>query len=387
MRRVKKWLQYEGGQSIILVAFAIAMLCGVAALVVDIGTVSVSQGQLQNAADAAALAAANDLPSASAAATTADAYGVLNGVPAANTSITTPYKGNANKVEVVCTKTVQYTFARVLGLTSTVVSARAVAEKTGMSGGCFGYALFSGSSDMQKLMLTGSNVKVTGNSHANGSVFLSASNITIDGSVEGVKKVEAYVSNITITGTSQAPDMWIPTNTGAVYVGNRLYSVPPYLDMPDFSAGVKAEATAAGTYYTTNYWPPKEFTGNGVNIDKSIYVDGPGGVTISGCSFKGEGAICAKGNIGISGNTVKTDNGNAICIYSSDGNINISASGITIVGTLYAPKGIISINGSNITIIGHVIAQEIQSSASNLEIIAGTGDLGFLPGGSVVLCE
>ena len=205
--------------------------------------------------------------------------------------------------------------------------------------------------------------------------------------VEGVKKVEAYVTNITITGTSQAPDMWIPTNTGAVYVGNRLYTAPPYIDMPDFSAGVKAEAIAAGTYYTTNYWPPKEFTGNGVNIDKSIYVDGPGGITISGCSFKGEGAICAKGNIGISGNTVKSDNGSAICIYSSDGNINISASGITIVGTVYAPKGIISINGSNITIIGHVIAQEIQSSASNLEIIGGTGDLGFLPGGSVALCE
>ena len=61
MRFMKKWFKFEGGQSIVLVAFAIAMLCGVAALVVDTGMVSVAQGQLQNAADAAALAAANEL--------------------------------------------------------------------------------------------------------------------------------------------------------------------------------------------------------------------------------------------------------------------------------------------------------------------------------------
>ena len=388
MRFVKKWLEYEGGQSIILVAFAIAMLCGVAALVVDTGMVSVTQGQLQNAADAAALAAANDLPSASAAATTADAYGVLNGVPAANTSTTTPYKGNANKVEVVCTKTVQYTFARVIGFNSKVVTARAVAEKTGMTGGCFGYALFAGSTDSQKLMLTGSNIKVTGNTHANGSVFLSGSNLTLKGNVEGVSKVEAYVSNITITGICQAENLWVPDNTGAVYVGKRVLIAAPYIDTPDFSAGVKSEAPAAGTAYTSNYsWSPKEFTGNGYSIDKSIYVDGAGGITISGCNFKGEGTICAKKDIGISGNTVKTDNGNSVCIYSVEGNINISAAGVTVIGTLYAPKGIIRISGSNVTIYGHVIAKEVYISGSNVEVNAGSGDLGFLPGGSVALCE
>ena len=64
MRSILKWVKRETGQSIILVAISIAMLCGVAALVVDVGMVSVSQGQLQNAADAAALAAARDLPTA-----------------------------------------------------------------------------------------------------------------------------------------------------------------------------------------------------------------------------------------------------------------------------------------------------------------------------------
>ena len=49
MRSIKQWLKREAGQSVILVALSIAMLCGVAALVVDIGMVSVREGQLQNA--------------------------------------------------------------------------------------------------------------------------------------------------------------------------------------------------------------------------------------------------------------------------------------------------------------------------------------------------
>ena len=383
MRFIKKWLKFEGGQSIVLVAFTIAMLCGVAALVVDTGMVSVAQGKLQNAADAAALAAANELPSASAAATTADAFAELNGVSAADTTTNTPYKGNANKVEVVCTKTVQYTFARVIGIKSTTVTARAVAEKTGATGGCFGYALFSGGTG--RMGLYTSNLEVTGNTHANGNVFISGSNQEFTGNVEGVTRVEAYVSNITITGTCQAANINVPTNTGSVYVGNRVSTAAPTIAMPDLSAGVKAEATASGTAYMINEWETQNFSGNGINIDKSIYCNG--GINIAGSSFKGQGTICAKKNIGISGNTLKSDTGTAVCIYSVDGNINLSASGITIYGTLYAPNGKIGIYMSNITIYGRVIAKEIEISGSNVHIISGSGDLGFLPGGSVSLCE
>ena len=129
MRSIKQWLKREAGQSVVLVALSIAMLCGVAALVVDVGMVSVREGQLQNAADAAALAAARDLPSASTAKSTAVKYAGYNGVAATDTVVTTPYNGNPNRVEVVCNKTVQYTFAKIFGAKSIVVSARAVAEK------------------------------------------------------------------------------------------------------------------------------------------------------------------------------------------------------------------------------------------------------------------
>ena len=39
MRSIKQWLKREAGQSVVLVALSIAMLCGVAALVVDVGMV------------------------------------------------------------------------------------------------------------------------------------------------------------------------------------------------------------------------------------------------------------------------------------------------------------------------------------------------------------
>jgi hypothetical protein len=383
MRFVSKRLKNECGQSIILIAITIAMLCGVAALVVDTNMVSVAEGQLQNAADAAALAAANDLPSASRARSSAEKYAELNGVSAANTTTTTPYNGDANKVEVVCTQTVSYTFARVFGLESKVVSARAVAVKTGMTGGCFGYALFSGGTGLMGLY--SSNLEIDGSAHANGSAFISGNNQEITGNMEAVTSFEAYISKLTIGGTCQAASLVVPDNSGSIHVGNRVSSPSAVIPMPDFSAGVKEEADASGTSYMINEWETQVFCGNGINIDKSIYVNG--GITIAGSSFKGEGTICAKKNIGISGNTLKSTSGTAVCIYSVDGDISFSSSGLTIYGTLYAPNGKIGIYGNNITIYGRVIAKEIIISGSNVAIISGSGDLGFLQGGSVSLCE
>ena len=155
--------------------------------------------------------------------------------------------------------------------------------------------------------------------------------------------------------------------------------------MPDLSADVRAETDASGTTYLINEWETQVFSGNGINIDKSIYVTG--GISIAGNSFKGEGVICAKKNIGISGNTLKSTSDSTVCIYSVDGDISISSSGLTIYGTLYAPNGKIGIYGDNITIYGRVIAKEIIITGTNVAINAGATDLNFLPKGSVRLCE
>ncbi len=381
MRIVKDWFKREIGQSILVVALAIAALCGTAALVVDVGMISVAQGELQNAADAAALAAAGNLPDVSSAISIADQYAELNGVPAADTAVTTPYNGNAKRVQVVCTKTVPYTFARIFGMHSKVVTARAVAEGSGSASGCFGYALFSGGTGM----LYSNNLEITGSIHANGSIQIAGNNQEITGNAEAVTQLEAYISRLTIGGTCQAARLVVPENSGSVYVGERISTPAAVIPMPDLSADVKSKADASGTSYMINEWETKVFSGNGININKSIYVNG--GVTIAGSSFKGTGTICAKKSIGISGNTLKSDTGTAVCIYSVDGDISISSSGLIVYGTLYAPNGRIGIYGDNITIYGRVVAKEVIITGSNVVIRSDASDLGFLTKGAVVLCE
>lgn len=383
MNRFKRWLKKECGQSVFLVVISITLLCATAALVVDVGQIAVTQGQLQNAADAAALAAAKSLPDANSAKSTAAQYATLNGVDASNTTATTPYNGNASKVEVVCSRTVQYTFARVIGLSSKVVTARAVAEKSNASG-AFGYALFSGGLNSQLGLYTDS-FEVSGSVHSNYTVQMNGNMQKISGNMESVSSMGSGVTYLTIGGTCQGSSIQINGNASNINVPTRLQSPSSVIDMPNFSQDIKNEATAAGTAYMINSWETKVLAGNSVNVDSSIYSSG--GIEISTCKFTGQGSICAEKSIKLSGNALKSVSSSAVCIYSVTGDINFATDGLTIYGTLYAPNGTISIHAKDITIYGRVVAKNIIITGSNVKIISGSNDLNFLPGGTVSLCE
>ncbi len=383
MRMLKSWLKRECGQSVLIVVLSIVMLCGVAALVVDISQVSVTQGQLQNAADAAALAAAKSLPDATGAKNAAKQYAGLNGVDAANTTATTPYNGNASKIEVVCKKTVQYTFARVLGLNSRVVSARAVAQKSNANG-AFGYALFSGGVNSLLGLYTDS-FDVTGSVHSNYTLQMNGSTQKISGNLESVSNLSSGVTNLTIGGTCQGSSIQINGDASKINVPTQVQSPAAVIDMPSFWQDIKNEAIAARTAFMINSGDTKVLTGNAVNVDSSIYSSG--GIEISTCKFVGQGSICAEKNIKLSGNAVKNTSSASVCIYSVNGDISFSTSGLTIYGTLYAPNGTIGIYANNITIYGRVIAKNIIITGSNVKIVSGSSDLDFMPGGTISLCE
>ncbi len=93
MRRLKRALGRragrEDGQVIVIMVLFLTVLCGFAGLVVDIGRVYVAQRQLQQAVDASALAAAQDLPTTAAANTDVTAYSALAGNKNANTKMMT----------------------------------------------------------------------------------------------------------------------------------------------------------------------------------------------------------------------------------------------------------------------------------------------------------
>lgn len=125
MLRKFKFLNEENGQVMALVAVLMSVLLGMTALTLDIGRVQWTKASLQNAADASALAGAQGLLNDNAEDTAID-YAELNGIPDTDISVN-PTNNDPTKCEVVCTRNVTYTFARVLGFTDADVSARAVA--------------------------------------------------------------------------------------------------------------------------------------------------------------------------------------------------------------------------------------------------------------------
>ena len=123
----------ERGQVLVLVVVLMSILCGMSAIAIDLGSYSADRRDLQNAADAIALAAAQDLPSQDAATAAANSWAVKNDVAVSEMALTfTPQGGGeANpKVQVTLTQPHNFTFARAIGITSTNVSASATAIRT-----------------------------------------------------------------------------------------------------------------------------------------------------------------------------------------------------------------------------------------------------------------
>nr|WP_238480866.1 pilus assembly protein TadG-related protein [Desulforadius tongensis] len=104
---------------------ALVVILGLTALVVDVGALVLEKTRLSNACDAAALAAARELPSSTAAELKALRYLEYNGVSPQEAAVT--INEDHNSITVEATRTVNYTFARVLGLSSGTVSARSTA--------------------------------------------------------------------------------------------------------------------------------------------------------------------------------------------------------------------------------------------------------------------
>ncbi len=143
----------ETGQALILFVLALGVLLGFVAMSIDVGMILHERRSLQNAADAAALAAVQELPeSPSAAIAAAQEWAANNGYASgyedgdddsqgdddnqgdeggssggATITVNTPYQGDPNSVEVVIEVEMPFIFALALGLDSIDVSARAVA--------------------------------------------------------------------------------------------------------------------------------------------------------------------------------------------------------------------------------------------------------------------
>ncbi len=129
----------EAGQVFVMVVILLAVIGGMIAMSVDIGSYAADRRDLQNAADAIALAASQELPNGSNAQSVANQWATKNGIDPASMTVTIipqnpPGEPNP-KVKVELTRGHDFTFARLVGISSANVQTTATAIKTSPAGG------------------------------------------------------------------------------------------------------------------------------------------------------------------------------------------------------------------------------------------------------------
>lgn len=125
LQLLKKLFREECGTTIVITAVAFSMLMGFTALAVDSGVLFVEHTRLARAADAAALAGAQELPNIGRAEVTARDYAHLNGID--NPELNIGFSGN-KELTVTASKNVDLYFARIFGKNTSLVHGRAVAR-------------------------------------------------------------------------------------------------------------------------------------------------------------------------------------------------------------------------------------------------------------------
>ena len=148
LNRVKR--RHESGQTLIMFALGLAVLLVMAALTIDVGLAYVARRDMQNAADAAALAGADVLlegQSSVLATNAARDLALQNGYDNAAADVTVtisipptsgPHSGDSDFIEVLIEHPIDAVMARAVGKTSFDISARAVAAFGAGVGCCRG---------------------------------------------------------------------------------------------------------------------------------------------------------------------------------------------------------------------------------------------------------
>jgi hypothetical protein len=118
-----------------MMAAGVAAFCGLVGMSVDIGQLVFTRTDLQKAADAAAFAGAQDLPSASKATTSANSYAAQNTSSMSTTVLISASSGTNDTIKVTTKKHVDYVFLRVIGLSGHDVTATATVKAQTYLGG------------------------------------------------------------------------------------------------------------------------------------------------------------------------------------------------------------------------------------------------------------
>ena len=142
MGTIFRVMRRERGQILIATALLVPVLLGMAAVAVDIGSYADDKRNLQNAADAIALAAAHDMctpdphdcSNTTAATNTANAYAAKNNISTSQMSLQFLGGNTAPKVRVTISHLHKFAFIQILGVGSKNVGAAAASVKVSPGG-------------------------------------------------------------------------------------------------------------------------------------------------------------------------------------------------------------------------------------------------------------
>ena len=398
---ITKLLHGQRGNTAILFALCLPVLLGCAALAVDLARLNMVKVELQNAADAAALAGANKLiivgsnPNWSVATSTATQVAQSNFANGAQilASNVTINEGNS---------LLKGYWDKSNGFSQTFVNGYVPAIKVKIVSGplnlFFGYFLgpngANGPTDKPVSASAIATAPNPGGPFDNGifsttsPIFKNVNHIYVTGSVRTNDDLTITALNSDISGAAAAH--------GAVTLSNKITygSILPNADiinMPDYSAPIAAAAALAGPPLIG----PQEFTGSQIYSNPIYVQDSPGTeppgstgtlhVISNTVSFSG--AVMADGNITFDNNVGTVGNGQ-VSFYSKYGNITINNNVDALHGVFYAPNGTITITGNVITVYGSIVAKTVTIiGANNLYVYRTNTPITSLQGRGGVLVQ
>lgn len=379
--KLRDLVKKEKGSIPILVALSLTVLFGFTSLAVDFGMMASCRQSLQNAADAAALAAAGDLANGQsyAAVSTAKTYAKLNGFDPDREDISLSVQTSGKTVTVSIHREMTMGFSAVLtGERTRMVSAAATAEATTIFGGC-PYALFAGQRIEDSgygISIGGNNIYIDGNIHSN-------SDINMQHAVLGPGSVATAVRTVN------------PASNG--WTGNSIA-----LDMPSFQSFASAMSSMPGYVVFSGDFIGKKNSGFNSLIEEAVekYKEQGGSestlysrglcIHITGSlTFRGNSSttyqaefpltLVVDGSIDLNGAPLNSNGDSPMCIMSRSGSITVNGGGETFTGILFAPAGNVTLNGNDAAFVGQIVAQNIRKTGGKITVTYREDVDRFLP--------
>lgn len=362
-------LRDDRGMVLILVTFMLVPIVGLAGYVADTSYWWSKKSAAQGAADAAALAIAQQLPDTSNANALLSQYVSAN-YPGASASWVTSWPGmpsacgasSPNCVQVTVTKTEPGFFSKIFNINTVTVHAKAAAKR---GGSAQPYAFFSDSTNCANppsmtIISPSNNNQVNGAVHSNGALSVGGNNNTFG--------ITSYGGPHNCSFTNSG------NNTFAAVFRDLVAEDWPFDWRPELSTACPHFQTTAITF--GNSFNNSDISGTYCTT-KDITVNANNLTAHNGVTF-----VSRDGNVKFNGNsylfvpayTSTRDSTQQLLVYQGGtGTMTLDKNSYNLAGTIFAPNGTITIGGNTGGAFTGFVESQFVSIAANNWVITGTG--------------